>query len=235
MLYPVASTLVVDLSTSWSTSNVRAISNTKPTDMPNVRRPCLWYNPVNGLMYEWGGWSEGSPGSGTMWTFEEANGSQWEPTPAPSTSTSLSALFGSSWISSPSSFYSIGGAIPGGYASIPTIAIGGIVSFNFSSNTWTNGSSDGLPDSSFSVMAESVFVPNFGPSGLLITLGGDSPPNDTYHYEKGAALTDMSNVTVYDIASEKWYHQTATGAVPPGRSEFCMIGAMQSDNTTYEM
>jgi hypothetical protein len=45
----------------------------------------------------------------------------------------------------------------------------------------------------------------------------------------------MSNITVYDVHSDTWYYQTATGDVPPPRSEFCAAGSSPTDNSSYEV
>ncbi len=54
---------------------------------------------------------------------------------------------------------------------------------------------------------------------FLFFLGGDTPSNQSYAYEVGAALASMSSTPVHDIHSGQWYHQITTGNIPPGRSE----------------
>ena len=227
-------TLAIDLSISWTNATVNAFSNPKPSEMQLARRPTLWYNEENHFVYEWGGWSYGDE-SDLVWTFapDGNGGSSWTQNPAPTSAgdVSLIAPFGSSFTYSPGAFYSLGGTLKTGFG----IAVAGLTSFNFTSNTWNNGSSGGATTSGFSVQAEAAYVPNFGSNGLLVNLGGDSPLNDTYQYEKGAALADMSNITIYDIESGTWYHQITSGPAPPGRSEFCIVGSAASDNSSYEM
>ncbi|KAH0565964.1 hypothetical protein GP486_000632 [Trichoglossum hirsutum] len=113
--------------------------------------------------------------------------------------------------------------------------LSGLTVFDFQQKDWKNESSTGYSSEGYGVFGESTFVPLFGKSGLLLVLGGDSPPNQTFFYEQGAALVDMSNITVYDIYTHQWYHQTATGDIPQGRSEFCMVGAQGLDNSSYEL
>lgn len=45
----------------------------------------------------------------------------------------------------------------------------------------------------------------------------------------------MSVITMYDIASGTWYTQTATGDIPPPRSEFCAVGAAGNNGSSFEL
>ena len=111
----------------------------------------------------------------------------------------------------------------------------GLLTYDSGTSNGSNFPSLGASQSGYSVQAEAVYMPNFGKAGLLAFLGGDSPPNQTYGYEQGSALVDMSNITIYNPQSDSWYHQTATGSVPPPHSEFCTVGSAPTDNSTYEM
>ena len=115
------------------------------------------------------------------------------------------------------------------------VAVAGFTTFNFTSNTWNNGSSSGATNDGYSALAQAAYIPNFGSNGMFVSLGGDEPPNDYFGYEKGGTLADMSNITLYDIGTETWYYQETSGPAPPGRSEFCMVGSASSDNSSYEM
>jgi hypothetical protein len=119
---------------------------------------------------------------------------------------------------------------PGRAATQP---VPGVVSFNMSTNTWTNTSV--APISPFGTVANGVaeFVPTFGANGLVLVLGGttftlkpDSRPPD--------GVRDLRNVTFFDPVSQQWYWQIATGAVPSARQNFCIVSA-RSQNNTYEM
>ena len=87
----------------------------------------------------------------------------------------------------------------------------------------------------YSVESQVISMPDFGKAGLLAFLGGESPTNQTFQYEVGTDIVDMSNITIYDVENDAWYYQTATGSVPPPRSEFCVVGSASADNSTYEM
>lgn len=237
-------TLAIDLSTSWTNSSVTAIVNSCPDQMQTVRRPVLWYNAHSNFVYEWGGWPYDDNHDSWLWSFQPdgKGGSAWTQNPAPASSgQTLTAPAGASWVSTSTALYSLGGALvpdPNDHTTnypTPVTAIQGLVSQNFSSNSWNNQSSLGYSESGYSVYGDASFVPNFGQSGLLVFLGGSTPSNQTYWHQKGIELADFAMIPVLDIRSGAWYHQTATGDIPPGRSEFCQVGVPASDNSSYEM
>lgn len=239
------STLAIDLSTSWTSASVSATSHERPSHMKTSRRPLLWYDAKNNDVYEWSGWTydgNANENENWIWTFQPDGhgGSQWNQYPAPATKdSSLSTIFGSSTVYTPTAFYSLGGTLVPpviqGFQYLANTSIQGLLSFTFSDNTWTNTSSVEFAPSGFSVLGEACFVPNFGKEGLLIFLGGESPPNNTYHYQNATALVDMATIPVYDIHTGAWYHQVATGDVPSGRTGLCAIGAPAADNSSFEM
>ena len=71
-------------------------------------------------------------------------------------------------------------------------------------------------------------VPSFGTRGILLAIGG-----------KGSLDTsgggDFNNVTIYDKDGQKWYSQTASGAIPEPEYLFCAVGNRGGDNSTYEV
>jgi hypothetical protein len=202
--------------------------------MAPVRRPYLWYDPVSNLIYERGGWAyDGDSYSYPLWSFQPdvEGGVVWNVAQDTSAAEQYTSTVFSAFTASNANFYSLGGVL----SSDIDNTVEGFLTYDFGTSGWSNSSSAGAAQSAYSVQAEAVFIPNFGKMGLLAFLGGDSPPNQAYQYEKGAALVDMSNITIYDPDSETWYHQTATGSIPPPRSEFCAVGSAPTDNSTYEM
>jgi hypothetical protein len=220
------------LTQPWTVSTVNALLSLKPSAMTTLRRPYLWYDPVSNFIYERGGWGY-TENSYSLWSFQPDGhgGVVWNVAQDNSVAEQYTATVFSAFTASNAKFYSLGGVI----ASEGNIAVEGLLTYDFGTSRWSNSSSAGAAQSAHPVQAEAVFMPNFGEVGLLAFLGGDSPPNQTYQYEEGAALVDMSNITIYDPHSETWYHQTATGSIPPPRSEFCAVGSAPTDNGTYEM
>lgn len=108
----------------------------------------------------------------------------------------------------------------------------GLLTYNFTSNELTNTTvTSAATDGGIVQMGRMIFVPNFGPSGILVSVGGDQ-------YEKVKAATDdfipMDTVQIFDPASGHWYDQPTTGDTPPKRKEYCLAG-VASDNSTYEI
>lgn len=211
------------------------------------RQPFLWYNADNHTVYEWSGWSyygNSNKNENWIWSFtpDGHGGSRWSQGSGPAQDTegnSPITSFGSSAVYTPSAFYSLGGTlVPNsidGYNYHPQTSIQGLLSYNFLTRDWTNTSSIGFADSGFSVLGEASLVPNFGEEGLLVFLGGESPPNVSYHYLEASALVDMATIPLYDIHTGSWHHQVTTGDVPPGRTGLCVVGASPVDNSSYEM
>jgi hypothetical protein len=212
--------------------------------MTTARRPPLWYNPQSNQVMERGGWAYTADYPYLLWSFapDGSGGANWALDQSSPAAQQLSATFGSAFTGSANNFYSLGGAVPGvlNTSSDPLNAYGfealeGLVIYDFASSGWKNTSSLGGSQTGYSVQSQVLSMPDFGKAGLLAVLGGESPMNQSYEYEEGAALVDMSNITIYDIESDTWYYQTATGSVPPPRSEFCAVGSAPTDNSTYEM
>jgi hypothetical protein len=237
-------TLSIDLSQSWTIQTINARNVSRPAAMTAARRPPLWYDPQSNHVMERGGWAYAADPSYFLWSFipDGSGGADWSLDQSSPAAQQLSATFGSAFTASGNNFYSLGGAVPGGLntSSDPLNPYGfdaleGLVTYDFASSEWTNTSSLGGSQTGYSVQSQALSMPDFGKAGLLAILGGESPTNQSYLYEEGAALVDMSNITIYDVESETWYYQTATGSVPPPRSEFCAVGSAPTDNSTYEM
>lgn len=235
----VLSTYAIDLSTSWTTDTVNALTNSRPPDMSTVRRPSLWYDAKNNYVYEWGGWPYDDNHNSWVWSFQPdgKGGAPWTQNPTPSSQgLRLNGPVGATWASSSTAFWSLSGAlVPGNQYSDPNTTFPGLISYNFSSNAWSNSSSTGFSDGGYSVFGEGIFVPNFGREGLLVFLGGSSPSSQSYNYSTTVPLASLKTVSIYDPQSGVWYHQNTTGDTPPVRSFFCSVGVAAPDNSSYEM
>ena len=238
MMVVVASTLLVDLSSSWTNATVKG-NWFDQIEFQDVRRPNLWYNPDDKLVYRWGGWSYfyslSYPSS--FWSFESFdNGSvTWQPAPdftVNGLGADTYAPFGGASVATEDAFYSLGGS-----NTSYEIAVQGFVKYNFSTGQWSNSSSTAATSNGYLVQAQAAYVSNFGSSGFLAYVGGVVP--DTQTYNPGSYdvvnLADMSIITLYDLASDTWYHQQTTGDIPAARSEFCMVGAPSQDKSYFDM
>ena len=244
----VNSTLAIGLSTSWTSTSVTILDSARDSQMRTSRKPLLWYNTEAKEVRRWSGWTYGGNPNDreeSVWTFspDGQGNAEWTQNLPPTISgSSLVNSFGASTAHTPAAFYSLGGTLVPPMSAIgdtdntPNIPIPGLLFSNFLDNdVWTNASSVGIGQSGFSVLGEASFAPNFGQDGLIVFLGGDSPSDGTYQYQEGTALLDMATIPLYDVHSRAWFHQVASGDVPPGRSGLCVVGAPTADNSSFEM
>ena len=106
----------------------------------------------------------------------------------------------------------------------------GVVFYNYTDVSWNNFTTDGLHDTGvyFGYAAGGTqYVPTYGTGGLLVILGGETFLDSSPY--------PWNNITVYDVASKKWYWQPTSGEAPtPGKRIFCNVGK-ESPNGTYEI
>lgn len=105
--------------------------------------------------------------------------------------------------------------------------VGGLLKYDFATRVATNSTVEGISTSGSVQLGQMIYVPNFGPAGIIVAAGGQSGPT-----EKN--LRSFSSVQVFDLESDTWYEQATTGTIPDGRKEYCMTGAASSNNT-YEI
>ena len=71
------------------------------------------------------------------------------------------------------------------------------------------------------------FVPNFGPKGMLLVLGGVTT-DGTFGFPS------FDTIPVFDLDSKQWYNQSTSGEAPAGRGEHC-VAVKASVNQSYEI
>ncbi|KAK5058536.1 hypothetical protein LTR84_010799 [Exophiala bonariae] len=244
---PELSTFIVDLTTSWTNQSVLPTSTAlEPDTMRRVRQPILFYDATQNVIRRYGGWPYDAPNGALpddmpseLWSFPAGTkDSNWVVDTSPianGLSSSSPGPFAPAIAFSESAFYAFGGNVfkP---AALPNMTVlSGVVTQDFSSQRWDNVTTNIPNQSQYRTQAKSVFVPNFGDKGFIVTVGGESPETEESFYEEAKFMTDMSTITLYDIASDTWYTQTATGEIPPPRSEFCAVGVNSSDGSSFEM
>lgn len=69
---------------------------------------------------------------------------------------------------------------------------------------------------------------------ILISFLGE---HECKFYAKPAQyVTDaIQTIHIYDMASSKWYTQTASGTAPPTRRQFCADVTWPDDKSSYNM
>ncbi|KAI1503772.1 hypothetical protein F5X99DRAFT_89796 [Biscogniauxia marginata] len=76
-----------------------------------------------------------------------------------------------------------------------------------------------------------VYVPGWGPNGILLGLGGGSRSGD----DKTDAFASMSTIDVYDIKTSEWYHQQTSGEAPQVRVNLCAVIFSAPDASSFNI
>ena len=245
------STLAIDLSSSFSTSlknNGVHIQKIDKGICPNFNSIRFWTDVAANTVYAYGGqFSRLNPwvGSTTVplesfWAFTpNSDGGTWQ------SIDQSSPVFNN--ITRPSdgsvAYGDIGGFNLGGHAYSYSsqkiegdgdIPVPGLQFYNFTSQQWFNNSATAYTPDGTAIWSGTVYVPTWGPAGLLVAFGGQKAIN-TSDYEDGAAYLPMSDISLFDPSTQAWHHQHATGDAPTQRDRFCVVGINGGDNSTYGM
>lgn len=237
------STLSLDLTKSWTTSEVvfRAIPKAPGPVKANV---VLWGDRVRNSFYSWGGkWEFGqNMKKAELWKFsaDGSGGGKWS-VENPSNPSTFNGLVPSEYMAFTTvnnTGYAIGGTASGwtqlGREHSQTIP--GMLSYNFDTKEWTNGTmAEGFSPLNTLAMASAHYVPIFGPGGLVMVMGGCQPEVDQEPSFENSPNLNFENLTFFDPGAKKTFSQKATGDIPPSpRTEFCMTGFQNTDGG-YEM
>ncbi|KAM0796187.1 hypothetical protein BDR22DRAFT_918877 [Usnea florida] len=241
--YEYSTTLLsIDLSQNWTNGSVVIQSNSKPSGVPNLNSPSLWYDQNKGLIYTgFAGWNStfgGRPNLPplSLWSFKPdgtgdgiwnetigSNSPVWHGVLRPSEP--LTAF-------SPTTALLLGGTDEPYEDSSSENLLRGMVQFDIQNQSFSNVTADCCNATNGIYRGAMQYVPSFGPEGVFIAMGGINgadPPNST-NYE----LIPFGSVSVYDPAAKAWWNQTTTGTPPIPRIEFCVAG-VNSTNETYEI
>lgn len=138
--------------------------------------------------------------------------------------------------SSGTTHYSLGGAMtfdvtPAGNGVASQMVMDELITYEYTTQKFTNVTINVTETSPYRFGGDAHFVPQYGEEGVVLFFGGKNPPNrgvDSIGYAY------LDSIQVYDIHTNKYYFQHATGA-PQGRSSFCSVGASNAENSSYEM
>ncbi|KAH0556047.1 hypothetical protein GP486_006013 [Trichoglossum hirsutum] len=204
----------------------------KNSTVPSVAGGILWADNVNKVFYLFGGeYTQGPPlGGSSLWGYDVIL-NQWNLTSSSSNKQIDRVAYGAGVsVSERAEAYYFGGylsnkTIPGW--SGPPLATSNIVKYDMARDSWSNNTG---PDSIPRAEGVMVFIPA-SDQGLLIYFGGVTSPfgNET------VLSAPMETIYIYDIASSKWYTQTATGTVPERRRRFCAGATWAQDKSSYNI
>jgi hypothetical protein len=207
----------------------------------------MFYDGTSDMVYWYGGYPYFSGFQPAVWGFTPENGAvSWQNiydigigrAATGSTFPSFTYAVGSLWVTTPTSYYSLGGYIIGAtdlaLGTLTWTPVNGLVEYNFQEGSWTNTNDSGYREQGFSIHGGAVYVPIYGKEGILVFLGGDTPTSQVYN--PGSSLAPLSDITIYDISSGNYYQQTATGSpLSMNRFQLCAVGAAAADNSSFEM
>lgn len=104
----------------------------------------------------------------------------------------------------------------------------GMVIYDSKSQDWYNVSITDYSNSGFALAGAALFVPPFGPNGLLFVFGGQYGEADNLQYAQ------FNYAWMYEPYSKTWSSQEVSGDIPAVRTFPCVVGA-QGDDGTYEI
>jgi hypothetical protein len=235
------STLSIDISRSWTTSDVsiRSIEKSGPKKSNLV----LWTDEQARAFYSWGGEFPSSVKENMtepeLWKFKAdgEGGGEWsivKPANEGTFSNMHSAALGASANTGTTAFV-IGGEIqrwsePDTNGS--TQVVGGMVTFNMATRVWTN-ETDNSPFATL-VGASSHYLPSFGNDGIIITLGGITPSLVGRWDGKEPSL-DFYNITLFNPTTKKVYWQLASGDIPTSPRIQACTAIIKTADGGYDM
>ena len=245
------STLAINLSSSFSTSsqnNGVQIQQIDKGSCPNFDNIRFWTDVAANTVYAYGGtFSPLNPwvGSTTIplesfWSFTpSADGGIWQSLDQSSpVFDSITRPWQGSVASGAIGGFNLGG-MANGYTSQKTdiggtIPIPGLQFYNFTSKEWFNNSATAYTPYGTAAWSGTVYVPTWGPAGLLVAFGGQTSDNLSTFVD-GTTYFPMSNISLFNPSTQLWYHQKATGDVPTQRDRFCVVGISSDIKSTYGM
>ena len=239
--------MTLDLSSSWNSSTVDIGVIPKPSGVPILNDPTLWYNAAqNELLQGFAGSASSWPNN--SWVFDrglwslkldgKGNGSWSQVLEATNpTFDNVTRPFQGSAAFAGDAAYVLGGVSTSQtspeLAGIPyQVPLPGLVTYNMTTREFTNSSATEYYETGSAQRGQMIHVPTYGRKGLFMVMGGDSSPLEKY--VAGNGLRDFRNITIFDPDTKSWYYQIAGGDIPKQRIEFCLAGT-NSTNGTFEM
>lgn len=221
-----------DLTTSPQGINMPQLyaNLSKNASIPDVSGGVLWADEVNKRFYLYGGdYNDIQPNTPTLLSYDVIN-NNWDNFGPPDMAISSVSWGGGVGISELGQGYMLGGWLSN--ASVPgwsggPIATSTLIKYEMDTGVWTNNTG---PDDTPRAEGVMVYVPA-STNGLLVYFGGVTAP-----YNNATIVeSPMDTIYIYDIASTRWYTQTATGEVPPSRRRFCAGASWAADQSSYNI
>ncbi|KAI7759045.1 hypothetical protein LZL87_010040 [Fusarium oxysporum] len=238
----VSLTLSIPLDESWTNDTVVFMESEKGP-APYLKQPALWIDEERSVIYSWGGQGSykntSAAGDHHLYAFEADDGKGSWSTHDPEDDTLFSSLYRTvrgAYTTCHGVGYYLGGYgesrtderfTDGSYVERP---LDGLLTYNFTTEKWTNESTKALDYATWSGRA--TCIPSIGASGLLVFMGGAKVKMPAFR--NASEPVSFTNITIFDPSSKAWYYQRTSGVSPDPRIDFCSMG-VQGQNNTYEI
>lgn len=238
----VNTTLSLDLSYSWASKD--AIFKSTPKTAPIKSNQVLWTDVPGNAFYTFGGmsWLGINMTDTEVWKFQAdgSGGGQWSIVTAsnPEVFKGLRQTEHASVAFTNDTGFAIGGLATGWTEKdrSTTQVVPGIMSLSFRNSAFQNGTAPAGSPFETLVGGQARWVPGFGPNGLIVLLGGVTPPFGSYKSIAASAPVDFANLTFFDPVTREVYAQKATGDIPPSpRVNFCNVAFRNPNNGGYDI
>lgn len=225
---PANDTISINLAESWDPEDVKPRIISKPAQA--MMRQAIFTDASEGVFYIWGGktsYSDSVPDA-RLWKFtpgSDGDGS-WSSSVPGGDFLGLQRSEAGVFVSTPDAAFHFGGeATDRTTKEQPRGPVPGYVQFNFTTGAWANHSTGPWSASGQLTGAAAVYVPTFGPNGVVVLLGGSDP---------AGGYLSMQNLTFLDPVTGDWHWQETQDSGPPPRIFHCAVG-VESPNKTFEM
>jgi hypothetical protein len=201
----------------------------KNATIPNVNGGILWGDDVNKRLYLFGGeYYQTPPLDLALYSYDPINNYWTTFYDAPQTISGVSYGAGVSVSELGEAFY-YGGWLSN--ASVPNwtgprMATTGLIHYEMDANRWENITG---PDDIGRAEGTMVYLP-VSDGGMLVYFGGIQDTGN-------GSITGqpMDQIFLFDMASSRWYKQTASGDIPGMRARFCAGVTWAEDQSSYNV
>lgn len=232
-------TLSFPISSSWTNDTLEFKEIPKGAS-PWLKTQNLWQTEGKSTIYAWGGdppyGNTTDSGNVYLWALEPdgSGGGRWEiQNPGNPSSSDIYRATRSASTSCHGIGYSLNGygnEITDARLPVPDTALKGLITYDMESAVMSNESSDARGFVSWGGRA--TCVPDIGPKGLLVFLGGSRNPRPGPQDDN--IPVSFSNITMYNPETKQYHWQIASGNPPDGRLDHCTVG-VPGPNGTFEM
>lgn len=229
-------TLAIDISSSWAASDVTIHEIKRPANKNDAAPPmnvgAVWNDPSGKSFYLYGGIAPYGQGADRIsrqgiWKFtpdsNNPTSGQWsfEKPSNPGTLSFIRPSFHGGFVTAGNTGYWLGGYAEAnkteGNTDNPNGETSGLISYNMETKMWKNDSALDLIPAGNARGPGGLWLPKFGPNGLVSFIGGRTVTN------LGDGYQEFSNITFFDPETRKSYFQTTTGDAPSPRKDFCQV------------